>query len=443
MLISRNKRIGLLAIVVCLVVAIVTLQADIDPKRHQFEPGRGPITVAGKPSNLMLELPSQMIAATMIGLKEVVAGLLWVRADDFFHQGNFDAIVPLVRIITWLDPHQLDVYTTGAWHLDYNFVDSSERSDRRYIPASIALLEEGVKNNPQTFDLYFELGWVHYYQKIKDYEKAAYWIEKARHHYAIEADTGKRTDHPGWVDRMLAHAYEKAGNIEMAKKVRREAIRYGEYLVKKHPGDWTYSPDVDRAVAALDLTIMREEWRKTGTKPVIDVEFNPIVKRVAPKVLEISGTIKLISPQDYLAAWPNDRPGFVLDRIRDYGANSWLNGSRIDIELADRDYRTPRLKSFTWDIDKKATILVDSVYVGDGKFKLTLDMSKDPNIYSFHGDKYRLILDFDPLKSPDYIQDRIGWFGEGITDKHYLDMKTRPGVRRIRKVYELRRGDII
>ena len=443
MLISRARKIGLLGIAVCLLAAIVALQADIDPKRHQFEPGRGPITVGGKASNLMLEMPSQMLAATMIGLREVVAGLLWVRADEFFHTGNYDAIVPLVRLITWLDPHQLDVYMVGAWHLDYNFVDTDQRSDRRYVPASIALLREGIKNNSKVYDLYFELGWVHYFQKIKDFDKAAYWIERSRHHYAADPDTGKPEDRPALVDRMLAHAYERAGNIEMAKKSWREAIAYSRYLLRKHPGDVGYQLDLNRAQANYDLTLLREVWRKTGTKPVIDVKFNPTVKRIAPKVLEVSGTVDIVSPKDYLAAWPGEKPGFVLDRLRDYGENTWLDGARIDVVLADRDYKAPVLKSFSWVVDKNATICVDSAYIGEGKFKVTLDMSKDPNIYPLRAEKYRLVLSFNPLTAPDYIQDRIGWWGEGITDKKCLDTKTKPGVRMLKKVYELRREDII
>ena len=33
---------------------------------------------------------------------------------------------------------------TGAWHLSYNFTDSSERSDRRYIPPAMQFLREGI-----------------------------------------------------------------------------------------------------------------------------------------------------------------------------------------------------------------------------------------------------------------------------------------------------------
>jgi len=78
-------------------------------------------------------------------------------ADEFFHTGQYEAIIPIVRLCTWLDPQQIDIYTTGAWHMDYNFVDESQRSDKRYIPPAVKLLEEGAANNPDIFDLYFEL----------------------------------------------------------------------------------------------------------------------------------------------------------------------------------------------------------------------------------------------------------------------------------------------
>ena len=52
-----------------------------------------------------------------------------------------------------------------------------------------------------------------------------------------------------------------------------------------------------------------------------------------------------------------------------------------------------------------------------GTFSRKIDMSKDPGMYSFHAPKYELILSFNPQASPDFVKDRIGWVGEGLTDK--------------------------
>ena len=68
-------------------------------------------------------LNNEFLLLPLLGFREAAAGLLWVRCDEFFHSGDYDAILPLVRLITWLDPHADNVYVTGAWHLDYNFTD--------------------------------------------------------------------------------------------------------------------------------------------------------------------------------------------------------------------------------------------------------------------------------------------------------------------------------
>ena len=70
-------------------------------------------------------------------------------------------------------------------------------------------------------------------------------------------------------------------------------------------------------------------------------------------------------------------------------------------------------------------------------------MTKDTKQYPFKKDKYTLILTWNPRSAADFIQDSVGWSGEGITDKRYLDTTTNPGVRMVRKVIHLERKDII
>ena len=86
----------------------------------------------------------------------------------------------MIRIITWLDPHFIDVYETGAWHMDYNFTDTDQRSDRRYIPLSLSLMEEGIANNDNVPELYADLAFTHYFRKIGDYPKAQEWYVKGQ-----------------------------------------------------------------------------------------------------------------------------------------------------------------------------------------------------------------------------------------------------------------------
>jgi len=145
---SVIKRTPQMAVAVVALLGVAAfLQKQIDPTADQIHKGEKNISqVSGGLNNEFMLLP-------LLGFREAAAGLLWVRCDEFFHSGDYDAILPLVRIITLLDPHAENVYVTGAWHLSYNFTDANERSDRRYIAPSEALLDEGIANNPEIPDI--------------------------------------------------------------------------------------------------------------------------------------------------------------------------------------------------------------------------------------------------------------------------------------------------
>jgi hypothetical protein len=153
--------------------------------------------------------PGQFLAA-MAGFREMIAGILWVRADSFFDTGNYDAILPIIRLVTWLDPHQIDVYATGMWHIGYNFTDEESRSDRRYIPSALALGKEGARQNSHTYEMFFETGWMWYHKIDDDYDKAVYWFQEAH----------ERPDILPARKNLLANAYERNGEIEKALELR-------------------------------------------------------------------------------------------------------------------------------------------------------------------------------------------------------------------------------
>jgi len=78
-----------------------------------------------------------------------------------------------------------------------------------------------------------------------------------------------------------------------------------------------------------------------------------------------------------------------------------------------------------------------------GKFgPREVDMSKDPKMYSFAKDKYELIVSFNPRNAPEFVQDRYGWSGEGLTDKNFL-VTDEKGLRMLRVVIPLTREDLL
>jgi len=148
----------------------------------------------------------------------------------------------------------------------------------------------------------------------------------------------------------------------------------------------------------------------------------------------------------WLQRWSGRYPRLApqIERSRSFLLRSrYIDGAKINIVFSDLGYKREKLKDFRWAVPKDVTIMIDSARIADGKFEALIDMSKDPQMYAFAKKKYRLTLTFDPREAPDFIQDRIGWHGEGLTDKNYLDTKTIPGVRRIRREWVIDRADLM
>ncbi len=493
-MISDGKRSLLIALVVVMVVGIIAVQTVVDPVQKKLAAVGMPVG-GGNANDLMVQLPGQFIVASMTGFKEVVAGALWVRADEFFHTGQYQAIIPIVRLVTWLDPHNIDVYTTGAWHLDYNFVDEAQMSDKRYIPASIALLKEGIKNNPGIWDLYFELGWTHYNKKIQDYGKAVECMEEAVKHDGFDANTGKRVPRPEYVDRMLAHQYEKVGRFDDAIrewKISRRRIE--QMMKKKNSTTFTDQSSLDVCDRNLGMLYLRLAYRygdmaaykkgldiykrlatrkdappdvkdtyanaskdyqqrvaannppRDALKP-LDAGFEVTWKKVAPKVFLIKGKLNLCPASEYkdlavecITHWYRDNQKAAPERRA-----LWRDGARVRWMLTDYGYKMPELNTFSWKINTDQTVVWDSVYVGGGTFSDRIDLSRNSEFYPFKSDKYKLTIWVTPQQPdvPDFVQDRIGWKGEALTDKHFLDTKMMPGFRCLKFEKTLDRKDVL
>ena len=372
--------------------------------------------------------PDQLLAA-MSGFREMIAGILWVRADNFFDTGNYDAILPIIRLVTWLDPHQMDVYATGMWHIGYNFTDQDQRSDRRYLPSALALGAEGAEKNSNSYEMFFETGWI-WYHKIDDLNhKAVGWLQKAVEREDIEKTPARKN--------LLATAYQKNGQIS-------EAIDWWEKLFNKAVENANNSPDeyqlkqvrdtVENNLDTMIVRMVQRGWvaRKEGlpsigvpydTDPPFDVGFSVRATVVDPKVLQVDGTWNVLPV-----------------------------GTRIRVILRDADFPHVIKGGVVWDegiqgvqLDppREQTYMQDQLYVRNRKFSRRIDMSNDPTMYPFTRDKYILEFYYSPRSAPPHIQDKFSWNGEGFTDKNHLSTDARPGVNVMHCQFELSLDEIL
>jgi tetratricopeptide (TPR) repeat protein len=541
--ITKSQRTMLQGLIAALFVGVVLLQSYLDRsdmrRQRAIEPPKA-IKGAQYVTTTGAALPFEYTLGALSGFRQVIAGLLWVRSDSFFHSGNYDAILPLIRLITWLDPNWLDPYSTGGWHLMYNFTDTDQRSDRRYLVPGMALLREGIENNPLTYDMYKEAGW-NEFDKIKDYRAAADFYERAR-----KADKNYDVTVVGHA---LAHCYERLGEVDKAIQVWEESIARHKQLME----DPNSTPDIKarndqgykNSVSNLRLLKIRNTFRPKDIQPPVDAQFKGRIVRIKPKVLEFSGEWNLVGAKNF-----DIEKGILVDGP--------VDGARVTVRLQDAGYKMPEAKEFSFEVDDKLTIMQDMLSVRGGKrlrrgelyisqkvdnssvpknaevvgiygfgptekaglgvpldkalagaatltpwgqlqavsvayplpynakrkqyspqevatkfaelradaakiaqltkdgysvgtkdvqtsgtFKREIDMSKDPKMYGFVADKFDLIMYVDPRQTPDFVKDRIGWRGEGMTDKRYLNTDIDPGVHMLIKKITVSREDIL
>ena len=558
----KNPKLALALIP--LVAGVVLLQASIDPLRSQkaIEPANFK-TLLGKP--IKGGLPGEYMLGAMSGFRQVIAGLLWVRADSFFHQGNYDAILPMIRLITWLDPNWLDVYATGAWHMMYNFTDEENRSDRRYLVPGLALLNEGIRNNPDVYDLYKEKGWDNF-DKVRDFHEAAIAYRDALKHDA-KADTTQ-------VMHALGHSLERAGDIDAAIEAWTQSRDAHKAMMetKGAPEEQVYTNRTGFNTAQKNLSLLevRKAVRTENIRVPVDAGFHYTVKRTGRAKLEVSGTFNLVGAlgAGFFDAGEFEKDGVTIKKVgKGILAEGPRDGGRLEIRLQDAGYKLIPPSEFKLEVDPNETIMQELAtirggrrvrkgepfvtmkanqttpdtrlqeigvysfppddakklggipveravasggvtpfgkrfllaaaypayqmgkvltdaevetefaklkadgaklaelsklgiqiaqvdqYAG-GKYLRKIDMSQNGQMYGFKKEKYELILWFNPRTSPDFIQDRMGWNGEGLTDKKYLVETTEPypwidhatperSVRMIRAVIPLTREQIL
>ncbi|MBL8064491.1 MAG: hypothetical protein JNM34_01405, partial [Chthonomonadaceae bacterium] len=370
-------------------------------------------------------LTADQFLFALAGFRELIAGILWVRADTFFDEGNFDAILPIIRLVTKLDPHQIDVFSVGMWHIAYNFTDEGSRSDRRYIPSAVALGVEGTKANSDTYELFYETGWL-YYNKIEDdYADAARWFEQAMER--PDVITARRN--------IMNNAYQRAGELDKATDYLFKLYDEAEKLFEKEKGDFSVRPNRDVIENNLDTHIVRLVQRgyfarKNGyydegdydTKPPFDVGFSVRATVVESKVLKIEGTWNVLPV-----------------------------GTRIKCILKDESYPKAKPAGMQWsqgdevnlDPPKEWTYMQDSLFVRNQKFSRSIDMSRDPLMYPFTTEKYTLEFYYNPRQAPAYIQDKFGWSGEGMTDQNFLRTDVREGQRVVYAKFTLNKDQLL
>lgn len=166
-------------------------------------------------ANLSVELRTKLgqnlAVALLSGFRGFVADMVWLKAHGAWEKGIWAKMKDDIELAVVLQPHSILFWDVGSWHMAWNasYGESTNpnypnriyrlKAQRDWIFAGKKFLEEGIRNNPDHYDLYFRLAWM-YYQKLEDPAGAVPLLKKASTFPGV----------PSYVPRMVGHMYEKA-----------------------------------------------------------------------------------------------------------------------------------------------------------------------------------------------------------------------------------------
>jgi hypothetical protein len=192
---NRRTSVTLAVIlVVCMSGTVVTVQ-QIDRLR--------PVATLEE----VLYLPSPKVLRRLsLGYTGLLADIYWTRAVQYFgrrhaYASRFDLLAPLLDITTQLDPQLTVVYEFGSVFLAQKPPQGAGMPER-----AVQLVEYGIRENPNKWRLYYDLGFIHYMER-KDYKAAA---------KAFERGSQVPGAHP-WMRLLAAHMAEHGRDMATAR----------------------------------------------------------------------------------------------------------------------------------------------------------------------------------------------------------------------------------
>lgn len=169
----RPSNRGLYALIVLLMAASISVQAARDAKWSPFVPPNPTLWLNSGPAATKLAL----------GFTNLVADSYWIRSVVYYggrlHENRerpdappvgFDALFPLLDLVTSLDPHFKVAYRFGAIFLTEAYPNGPGRPD-----LAIQLLQRGIDRDNGRWEYFHDIGFV-YYWWLHDYQKAADWF---------------------------------------------------------------------------------------------------------------------------------------------------------------------------------------------------------------------------------------------------------------------------
>jgi hypothetical protein len=196
---------------------------------------RGGELPAGPDSLLYVRSPAAL-QRMALSYQSILADVYWIRAVQLYGDTklgrtadrSYGLLYPLLELTTTLDPHFRVAYQFGALFLAESPPGGPGRPD-----LAIKLLQRGLEAQPDDWQLYQAIGFVHYWT-TQDYAAAADWFGRA----------SRQPKAPTWMAPLAAVTLAEGGN-------RRSSRLLWQQIQQSATDDW-FRNEADRRLKQLD-----------------------------------------------------------------------------------------------------------------------------------------------------------------------------------------------
>ena len=166
------------------------------------------IPLAAVDSRLLYATSGRLTKKLALSYDSLLADIYWIRAIQ--HYGGdrrrdipkrYELLYPLLDLTTSLDPRFVMAYRFGAIFLMEPYPGGAGRPD-----LAIALLEKGIRQTPEKWEYYLDIGFV-YYWRLSDYRHAAEWFRRG----------SDLPDGPWWLRSYAAVMLAKGGDRQASR----------------------------------------------------------------------------------------------------------------------------------------------------------------------------------------------------------------------------------
>ena len=241
----RRKKIGFLSALIC---AIFFVNICI----HSFRDTQ--IT------NVFRYDPTESIPLLLLGgFRGIAVDFLWARAVARHEEKKYYELLTINNLIAKLQPNFPAVWIFQAWNMAYNIAHEwdAPQNKWKWIHTGLNFAKKGALKNPNSGDLFFELGYMYlhlfdqrffryaaYYReqlkqedKEDNYEVSLYWLRRSllnapKFHNVSAIE--RTVCHALWYASLTA---EKEGNFDKALEYTESAINEWKIYRTKHPED--------------------------------------------------------------------------------------------------------------------------------------------------------------------------------------------------------------